>query len=268
MEHPKPKKSLGQNFLIDPAVVEAIVSAAAIAPGTRVLEIGPGTGALTAALLEAGAEVLAVEVDPRMAAEVRRRFDDHERLRLVEADVLGIDLAAFLWTDGGPYRVVANLPYYITAPILRRLLALNPQPEGLVLMVQKEVGERLSAPAGNTSLLSIMAQYYADVRLCFLVPKEAFSPAPKVDSAVVALRPKLAYDAEKDRALFRIVKAGFAARRKTLANNLATLLPFSKAEIGALLESELGLRQDIRAQALTVDDWVRLEMLLSEKAVS
>lgn len=162
------------------------------------------------------------------------------------------------------YKVVANIPYYITAPIIRTLLSLAIPPQSLTLMVQKEVAERMVAKPGSMSLLSLMVQYYSQAEIAFDVPKEAFEPVPKVESAVIHLIPTRAYDAEEDRKLFRIARAGFAARRKTLVNNLTSSLKLERSVVEAALEAG-GLRRDIRAQALSVEDWQRLQERLALK---
>ncbi|TXI34595.1 MAG: 16S rRNA (adenine(1518)-N(6)/adenine(1519)-N(6))-dimethyltransferase, partial [Candidatus Moraniibacteriota bacterium] len=162
-----------------------------------------------------------------------------------------------------PYKVIANIPYYITAPIIRTLLSLRIQPESLTLMVQDEVAERLSAKPGSMSLLSVMAQYYATVEKRLFVPKTAFDPVPKVDSAVVHIIPRRPFDHEADRKVFRLARAGFAARRKTLVNNLSTSFSVERSVVEGYLVT-LGLRSDIRAQALSVLDWERLTALWGE----
>ncbi len=261
----KAKKSLGQNFLKDQSVIERILVVADIASEDRVFEIGPGTGVLTEALAKRAKQVMAIELDHELVLRLNKHFEESAGVSILEGSILGVNLAATLAHAGyesRDYKVVANIPYYITAPIIRTLLSLERQPKSLTLMVQKEVAERLTAQPGSMSLLSLMAQYYSDASLAFLVPKEAFDPVPKVDSAVVHLRAKRIFNPEADRKFFRIARAGFAARRKTLANNLASSLKLEKDSVGAILE-QAGLRKDIRAQALSVEDWQRLEQLLA-----
>src|SRR3954454_9385015 len=178
------RHSLSQNFLADTDVLDAILAEADPAPGRRVLEIGPGLGLLTAALLASGAEVTAVELDRGLAAFLRDRFDGVETLRLIEGDALDQDLVGLV---APPYDVVANLPYHITSPILHRLLGEPPRADRLVLMVQREVAERIAAQPGAMSYLSVFVQVHARARVAFRVPREAFEPAPKVESAVVVL---------------------------------------------------------------------------------
>ncbi len=238
-------------------MLDAIVAEAHVTPGRRVLEIGPGPGILTGALLAAGADVTAVEVDRRMVAHLRDRFgvmgdgavgplaDGH--LRLVEGDALDEDLAALV---AAPWDLVANLPYHITSPTLHHVLGAEPRPERFVLMLQREVAERIAAPPGGLSYLSVFVQYHARVRVARIVPPQAFEPAPEVDSAVLVgeTRPRrLDPAAEED--LWRLVQAGFRERRKMLHNVLPRQLP---AVERATLVAALDQRGD-RARATTAD---------------
>lgn len=255
-----PKKSLGQNFLKDESIIEKILTVADIGPEDRVFEIGPGLGALTVKLEERAKKVVAIEIDERLVERLKENFKDSEGVSILEGNVLDIDLNELLvhedFSPGG-YKIVANIPYYITAPIVRTLLALQIQPKSITLMVQKEVAERMTAPPGEMSLLSLMTQYYADARIALEVPAAAFDPVPAVESAVVELFPKVTFSEEEDRRLFRIARAGFVRRRKTLANNLASSLHLDRTAIEEKLTG-LGLRKDIRAQALAIPDWEKL----------
>ncbi|NTW46009.1 MAG: ribosomal RNA small subunit methyltransferase A [Candidatus Moranbacteria bacterium] len=260
MEQVKAKKSLGQNFLRDTDIVEGILSVADVRPEDRILEIGPGTGALTSHLLERAASVLAVELDRDLVTRLGETFAASANLSLLEGNILELDVAALLRESGfedGAYKVVANIPYYITAPIIRLLLSLPIRPERIVLMVQEEVADRLAAPSGSMSLLSLMAQYYATVSKELFVPRTAFFPEPNVDSAVVKLVPQRPFLKEDDRKLFGLARAGFAARRKTLANNLSSSRRIPRGEVEAIL-SGMGLDTRIRAQELSVADWIGL----------
>ncbi len=261
----KAKKSLGQNFLKDETVIERILTVADVQPEDKIFEIGPGTGILTGALDGRAKQVVAMELDHQLVERLTKQFEVSEGVSILEGNILEVNLNEMLSQaefESRKYKVVANIPYYITAPIIRTLLSLETQPESLTLMVQKEVAERMTALPGSMSLLSIMVQYYSDARIAFEVPKEAFDPMPKVDSAVVYLVPKRAYDPEEDRKLFRIARAGFAARRKTLANNLASSLHLEKETVARLLK-DCGLRADIRAQALSLAQWESLQSALS-----
>ena len=264
------RHGLSQNFLADPDVLEAILAEADPGPGRGILEIGPGLGLLTGALLEAGAAVTAVELDHGLAHLLRERFadvlvegdcDTPDRLsglRLIEGDALDEDLTRLV---PAPYDVVANLPYHITSPVLHRLLGTTPRPERLVLMVQREVAQRIAAPPGRMSYLSVFVQYHARVRIALDVPPEAFEPAPAVASAVIVLEPypeddRLA-DADVEDELWRLVQAGFRERRKMLHNVLTRQLPVPADRVQAALAAA-GIEPDRRPQTLAVGEWLRL----------
>src|SRR6185436_18905821 len=214
------RKKYSQNYLVDAQVLEAIVDEAASAPGRHVLEIGPGLGILTGALLERGADVTAVEIDRRLSEHLQRRFEEPAsgKLELIEADILDIPVRELI---EAPYDVVANLPYHITSPVLHHVLGAEPRPERFVLMLQREVAERIAARPGSMSYLSVFVQYHADVRVARIVPASAFEPAPAVDSAILVgvTRPRL-LDAGGEATLWRVVQAGFRERRKMLHNVL------------------------------------------------
>ena len=262
------RHSLSQNFLADVDVLEAILAEAAPAPGRAVLEIGPGLGILTAGLLEAGAAVTAIELDRGLAEQLRGRFageiargtDDPGApgaLRLIEGDALDLPLTRLL---PEPYHVVANLPYHITSPTLHRLLGEPPRPERLVLMVQREVAERIAAPPGKMSYLSVFVQYHAAVRIARRVPPAACEPAPEVDSAIIVIDPFPAddrLDPAAEEALWRLVQAAFRERRKMIHNVLARQLPIGADRVTAALAAA-GIAQDRRPQTLAVGEWIRL----------
>jgi 16S rRNA (adenine1518-N6/adenine1519-N6)-dimethyltransferase len=255
------RHALSQNFLADVDVLEAILAEADPRPGSRALEIGPGLGLLTAGLLDAGAEVTAVELDRGLAGFLRERFADPidgGQLRLVEGDALDQDLAHMV---EAPFEVVANLPYHITSPILHRLLGEIPRPERLVLMVQREVAERIAAPPGGMSYLSVFVQYHAKVRVAFDVPPEAFEPEPAVRSAVIVVEPYPADDRlptpEAEDALWRLVQASFRERRKMLHNVLSRQLPVEPAAVTAAL-GIAGIAPDRRPQTVAVGEWLKL----------
>ena len=268
------RHSLSQNFLADPDVLERILDEADASPGDRVLEIGPGLGILTGALLEAGAAVTAVELDWRLAALVRKRLSDAVdradgdptapgALTLGEGDALAQDLPTLV---PSPFKVVANLPYHITSPILHRLLEAPPRPTRLVLMVQWEVAERIAAPPGRMSYLSVFVQYHATVRIARRVPGDAFEPAPSVASAVIVLEPRLA-DAARvppptgEDGLWALVQAGFRERRKMVRNVLSRQLRIGQPRIDAALEA-VGISGDRRPQTLAVEEWIALRAVL------
>ena len=257
-----------QNFLADVEVLERILAEAAPEPGRHILEIGPGLGILTGALLDAGAAVTAVELDEGMVGAVRERFADAiaageadpaapGALRLIAGDALDQDLVRLV---APPYDVVANLPYHITSPILHRLLGDAPRAKRLVLMVQREVAERIAAPPGRMSYLSVFVQYHARVRVAFRVPREAFEPAPKVESAVIVVEPYAGddrLDPVAEEGLWRVVQAGFRERRKMLHNVLARQLPIPGDRVDAALAA-VGIDPDRRPQTLDVGEWIAL----------
>jgi 16S rRNA (adenine1518-N6/adenine1519-N6)-dimethyltransferase len=254
------RHALSQNFLADVDVLDAILVEAQPGPDRPVLEIGPGLGLLTAGLLDAGARVTAVELDRGLAGFLRERFAEPIEagaLTLIEGDALDQELVRLL---PEPYDVVANLPYHITSPILHRLLGEPPRPRRLVLMVQREVAERIAAPPGKMSYLSVFVQYHARVRVAFEVPPVAFEPEPAVESAVIVVEP---YDAddrlavEDEDALWRLVQAGFRERRKMLHNVLARQLPVDAGRVDAALATA-GIASDRRPQTLAVGEWLAL----------
>jgi 16S rRNA (adenine1518-N6/adenine1519-N6)-dimethyltransferase len=263
-----------QNFLADPDVLQSILDLAEAGPDTRVLEIGPGLGILTGGLLDGGARVTAIELDRGLVAYLREHLAEpiaDGRLDLIEGDALDQSLPDLL---PPPYRVVANIPYHITSPLLHRLLDRSPRPERLVLMVQAEVADRIAAAPGAMSYLSVFVQYHAEVRVALRVPPEAFEPAPKVASAVVVIEPRDAtalefgpLDADREERLWGLVQTGFRERRKMLRNVLARQLhagpdgasgPFvGQARVDAALATA-GIAGDRRPQTLGVADWIRL----------
>jgi 16S rRNA (adenine1518-N6/adenine1519-N6)-dimethyltransferase len=248
-----------QNFLASVDVLEAIVELAAPARGQRVLEIGPGLGILTGALLAAGAEVTAIELDKGLAGYLRGELADPIAdgcLHLIEGDALDLELTTLV---ASPYDVVANLPYHITSPTLHRFLDAAPRPRRLVLMLQAEVAERIAAPPGQMSYLSVFVQYHATVRIAVRVPPDAFEPAPKVASAVVVLEPfaSTPLSPEREAELWRLVQAGFRERRKMLRNVLPRQLPHLGETLDAAL-ARAGIDGARRPQTLSVAEWVGL----------
>jgi 16S rRNA (adenine1518-N6/adenine1519-N6)-dimethyltransferase len=255
------RHSLSQNFLADPDVLQSILDLAAPEPGSRVLEIGPGLGILTGGLIEAGAHVTAVELDRRLAERLGRANApaiESGALRLVQGDILDENISDLVEE---PYEVVANVPYHITSPILHRFLGAPPRPARLVLMLQREVAERIAAEPGEMSYLSVFVQYHADVRIAFVVPRGAFEPAPKVESAVVELRPHVAGHVAAETGdeddLWRLVQAGFRERRKKLRNVISRQLPLP-GEVVAQALTAAGIDGDRRPQTLSVEEWLVL----------
>jgi 16S rRNA (adenine1518-N6/adenine1519-N6)-dimethyltransferase len=262
-ERLRPRKSLSQNFLTDPEALHAIVEAAELRPGENVVEIGPGLGVLTRRLLAAGASVLAVELDPRLAEYLRRELYAVRNFELIEADAL--DLHARDLFPGQPFKVVANIPYHITSPLLHALLEGDRPPDLTVLLVQREVAERVAAPPGQMSYLSVFVQNVATAQVVTRVPAAAFEPAPDVDSAVLRLRTRErpAVPAGDGREPFyRVVQAGFRQRRKQVHNGLSRELPVEREAVEAAL-ARCGVDPDRRPQTLTVDEWACLAVDLA-----
>ncbi len=249
-----PKKSLGQHWLHDRDVLSSIANAAEITKDDVVLEIGPGLGTLTSVLLRQAKKVVAVEFDEELAAKLPAQFPGKD-LEVIRSDILDFDLS--MLPTG--YKVVANVPYYITSKIVQLLMTAKNKPSTTVLLVQKEVAERLAAKPGDMSILAVSAQCFADVEMGDVVPAELFTPPPKVDSAVVILKtrssPIFGNTPEKD--FFRMVKAGFSAPRKKLRSSLAAGLGISKEKTEELLEKS-GCSPDVRAESLSLEQWTSL----------
>lgn len=262
----KAKKSLGQNFLKDEEVLNKIVDAANLSQEEVVIEIGPGQGALTEKLAAKCLKVIAIEIDDRLIDPLHTKFVGDENVDIIHDDILKINLPELISEKlkVESYKVVANIPYYITAPIIRLLLETKYPPKEIILMVQKEVAERITAKAGAMSILAVAVQYYADAEYLFTVPKTAFDPVPKIDSAVIKItRNKTQETSNKEevKKFFKIVRAGFSAKRKTLANNLSNGLQLEKREVEEKLEA-LGFSKNTRAQELAVEDWKKLAFRL------
>ncbi|MBI5189229.1 MAG: ribosomal RNA small subunit methyltransferase A [Nitrospirae bacterium] len=257
-----PKKSLGQNFLTDESVCERIVDAADVGPQDSVLEIGPGHGVLTRRLAACAGHVTAIELDERLFGKLSRELAHHENLEIIQGDAL-----KFPYEDlPGKVKVVANLPYYISTPIISRLIEARKKVSLMVLMLQKEVAERIAAPPGGKDYgyLSVMVQLYTEAESLFVVPAEAFDPVPKVDSAVARLIVRGAPVAYcRDFALFeRVVSASFSQRRKTLKNSLKGSGLFTDEGVARLADS--GIDPIRRAETLSVAEFAALTEFLFE----
>ena len=233
----KMSKKLGQNFLIKRGIVDEIVHAAELTPGEPVLEVGPGIGTLTQGLAQSGADVTAIELDRRLLEVLDTTLASYDNVRIVHGDVLKLDVPTIM--NHKPFKVVANLPYYITTPIIMSLLESKLPIERLVVMVQKEVALRMVAKPGTKDYgaLSVAVQYYTEPDIVLDVPPKSFLPAPAVTSSVIrcVLRDKPPVDVIDEKLFFRVVKAGFAQRRKTFANTMKTT-GLSKDRIEELLE--------------------------------
>lgn len=251
----RPRKSLGQNFLRDGRYLSEIVAALDLTPEDEVLEIGPGTGVLTARLVASARRVVAVELDTRLAAALASEFPSADNLEIVQADALEVRPADFFQ---GPYKLAGNIPYYITGPILRHFLELEARPSIMVLMVQKEVAQRVVAGTGDLSLLGVSVQFYGAPEIVARVPRRAFHPVPKVDSAILKIvphEPSLPLSLRPP--FFRVVRAGFGTKRKTLRNALSIGLDLPASRAESLLQNA-GIDGQRRAETLSIEDWTRL----------
>lgn len=251
---PEPKKSLGQHWLHDPASLEAMCQAVEVGPNDTILEIGPGLGTLTELLVAQSEKVIAVEFDEALAADLPSRVKA-PNLEVITQDILSLDFTQLPTV----YKIVANIPYYLTSNLIRVISETSNPPSAAALLVQKEVAERVAAAPGAMSLLSVTAQYYWSVSLAEIVPAALFTPPPKVDSQILVLNrhngPLFEDVIEKD--FFRLVKAGFSQRRKTLLNSLSAGLQISKPETRLLCES-VGVDPGRRAQTLSLEEWHNL----------
>lgn len=261
------KKSFGQNFLTDTNILQKIVDTAEIDKAVNVIEIGPGIGALTEFLAETAAEVMAFEIDDRLVPILADTLRDFDNVQVVNQDILKADLQTQIKSFKNPelpIKVVANLPYYITTPILMHLIESKIPFQEFVVMMQKEVTDRISAQPNTKAYgsLSIAVQYYMTAKVAFIVPRTVFVPAPNVDSAILKMvrRPEPLVSVQDEDFFFRLAKVGFVHRRKTLWNNLTS--HFGKTDdIKAKLEAGLdkaGIKPSIRGEALTIEDYGRL----------
>ena len=250
------RKRLSQSFLTDSYVVRDIITAAELQPTDEVLEVGPGLGVLTRELVKVSRRVVAVELDRDLARLLPALVPAPDRLEVVQADILEFDVSSAF---PGRYKVVANLPYHISSPVLRKLLTARNRPTLMVVMVQREVAERMVAGPGNTSLLSIMVQLYSRVSIVRHVSPAQFYPPPKVESTVVKLevydRPPV--DVDDPEALLRLVSAGFSRRRKQIHNALSDSMWFPPGGVFQVLEAA-GIDPTRRAQTLSLEEWARL----------
>lgn len=258
-----PKKSLGQNFLVEPAALERIVEAAEIPPDAAVLEVGPGLGSLTRHLALASRRVVAVELDSTLIPVLEEVLRDTPWVEIVHGDILKIHPAALMGQAG--YLVVANIPYYITSNLIRHLLEAEIKPARLVLTVQREVAERITAGPGDMSLLALGVQVYGIPKIAARIPAGSFYPPPNVDSAVVRvdLYAESLIPAEQIDAFFRLAKAGFGQKRKTLRNAVSAGLSWPAAKTVDLLTAA-GIDPQRRAETLSMNEWKSLTRALSE----
>lgn len=250
------RANLGQNFLVNEQIAEKIIKSANI-NGDNVLEIGPGKGILTKYLVENARKVLAIEIDNALVSFLENSLK-YDNLTILAGDILKINLPKLIEENNFPsYKVVANLPYYITSKIIRLLLETKYPPVEMILMVQKEVGERICARPGQESILSISIKFYAEPERLFDVSCENFKPAPEVDSTVIRIRRKKNIPDIDKKTFFLIVRAGFSSKRKMLVNNLSASFNLSKNKVSETLK-KVGIKPTQRAQELSLADWTNL----------
>jgi 16S rRNA (adenine1518-N6/adenine1519-N6)-dimethyltransferase len=259
------RKGLGQHFLVDGGVLKSILAAAELTPNDIVIEVGPGLGVLTRELSRQAGRVVAVELDDNLASLLKETLASFDNVTIVNQDILKVDPESLLQehfpdrkTDSWYYKVVANLPYYITSPVLRHFLEASVKPQCLVVMVQKEVAREITAKPDRMSLLAISVQLYGEPKIVKYVRASSFYPAPEVDSAILRIavypRPVVEVDTES---FFKLVRAGFSAARKQLGNSLAQGLDRPKVEVLPILE-KAGIDSRRRAETLSIEEWARL----------
>ncbi|MBQ6623400.1 MAG: 16S rRNA (adenine(1518)-N(6)/adenine(1519)-N(6))-dimethyltransferase RsmA [Mogibacterium sp.] len=268
----RPAKGLGQNFLIDEGVIEEIAEGSGAAEDALVIEIGPGAGALTIPLAERSGYLAAIEIDENLIEPLRVKTFGMDNVEIIHADILAVNLDELIESRLSEYglknvRVVGNLPYYITTPIIMKLLETAHGIDSITVMMQKEVGDRIAAEPGTRAAGAITypVYYHASVRKIADVPRECFYPAPKVDSVVLRLdiREKPAAETKNTDLMFKCVKAGFSQRRKTLLNSLSAMEGMDKETINSALE-RAGIDQSRRAETLTLTEFAKIADILQE----
>jgi len=255
--HLLPKKGLGQNFLVDASALKELVKAAEITPGATVLEVGPGVGSLTRCLAQVSGRVVAVELDEALIPVLHKVLSAWDNIEIIRGDILELDPARIVGEEG--YYVVANIPYYITSMLIRHLLEARIKPSRLVLTVQREVAERICARPGDLSLLALSVQVYGFARPVLHIPAGAFYPIPKVDSTAVRvdLFTQPAIPAERLNLFFRLAKAGFSQKRKTLRNALSAGLHLPSEKVVQIISTS-GIDPRRRAETLNITEWAEL----------
>ena len=258
----RPLKSFGQNFLIDRAILNKIVEAADIQPDDELLEVGSGTGVLTRELAKRARRVVAVELERDMLSLLKKTTSEYPNVELVARNLLFLDPTEVF--GQAPYKLVANLPYYITAPTFRHFLESANPPQLLVVMVQQEVAQRIIAGPGDLSVLAVSIQFYGQPHIIAQVPANSFYPAPKVDSAIlrVDMKPQVPLLPEERNSFFRVVQAGFSEKRKQLHNSLTHGLHRKNEQVRAWL-AEASIEASRRAETLSIDEWLRLWRVIS-----
>jgi len=259
----RPNKRLGQNFLIDKNALEKLVSAADINRGDTVLEIGAGIGTITADLAKLAKKVIAVEKDPALIPILKNTTEGFKNIEIVIGDVLKIEKLKIDWKlEIGNWKLAGNIPYYLTAPLIRKFLEIDTPPESMTLMVQKEMAQRICAKPPDMSILAVSVQVYAKPEIISYVPRSSFWPEPEVDSTILRIVPLIDANKKLTNAdlFFRIVKSGFSSPRKQLINNLSNGLGISREQAEQWLLGA-GIAPERRAETLTVEEWLLLAKL-------
>jgi 16S rRNA (adenine1518-N6/adenine1519-N6)-dimethyltransferase len=259
------RKSLGQHFLVDGSVLRKIAAAAELTPEDTVVEVGPGLGVLTQLLAEHSGKVIAIELDNHLVEILKTHFHDSNKVLILNQDVLKFNPADIV-DEKTAYKLVANLPYYITSAVIRYFLEMSNKPKLMVLMVQKEVAQQITAKPGDMSLLSVSVQLYGTATIFSKVSARCFYPAPAVDSAILKIEvyPQPKVQTHDIAGFFNLVRAGFSANRKQLVNSLSNGLNIPKTEIIPVLE-QAGIEPRRRAESLTIDEWGTLYNVFSHR---
>lgn len=255
------KKSLGQNFLVNPHILDKIVSAAEISKSDIILEVGPGTGNLTKKLVEKASKVIAIEKDRRLIDPLKETFKNYPGVEIIEGDILELEIGKFIGNSG--HKVIGNIPYYLTSNLIRIILEEWPRPELIVLTIQKEVAQRMLAKPPHMNLLALSVQYYAEPEIISYISKNNFRPIPKVDSAIIKLTTKhITYNKGGDKKLFELIRTGFSEKRKQLAPILSKKLGLEKEKILDIFK-KTGINSNARAENLSLEQWGTLNKHLN-----
>lgn len=262
-------KSLGQNFLIDDNVIDKIIDGARVKEGDKVIEVGPGIGTLTREMAKRAEKVVAVEIDKNLIPILKETLSDFDNTEVVNEDILKVDINKLVdeKLSGGPVKLIANLPYYITTPIVMKFLEEDIPVTDIVVMVQKEVADRMNAVPSTKDYgaLSVAVQYYCDTEIVAKAPRHMFIPQPKVDSTVIGLhiREEKKYKADNEQLFFKTVKAAFGQRRKTLLNSLSSMGVLDKDKIKEVL-AEAGIDEKRRGETLSIEEFANLSNIINK----
>ena len=260
----KPKKSLGQNFLIDKNILKKIIKASNLEKENTIIEVGPGLGILTKALAKTAKEVIAIEKDAKLTEILKKELSDYKNTKLINKDILKLNIKKILseTKKNINYKVISNLPYYITSPVIRKFLEEETKPKSITLLIQKEVAQRICKAPPDMSLLSTSVQFYGSPKIISYVSKNCFWPKPKVDSAILKIK-NIKNPGINEKQFFKIVKAGFSKPRKQLAGNLSKEFKINPENIKNIL-IEINLKEKTRAEELKVEQWKKLANKLTQ----